>query len=181
METLYFPSVKKISNYLDRLKLLSCPHCHNTGFLNKHDTLHGPWKNKRSKIFRGRRAFCSNRGGKAGCGKTISLILSSYIKSYSVPSAAFWQFLVFILAGKNVHHIFCLSEFLFSLTTHYRLYKRFLLNQTKIRTCLCREHSAPKSNYPEPLKQTIEHMLFFFKDCHNPAGAFQNQFQTAFI
>lgn len=179
MKTIYFKSSKEILSFLNRLKLTACPSCHQTGFLNKHDTLQGPWKNKGDRFFKGRRAYCSNRKNRKGCGKTIALLLSSYIKFYSVPSGALWRLLLRILSGWSVRRVFNSFELLLSLSTLYRLYSIFTLSQVKIRTLLKTLLRAQDNNCINAIQQTIRHLQSCFPDCFCPVSAFQHCFQTS--
>jgi hypothetical protein len=180
--TIYFATPKALTFFLNRLKLLACPNCHLTGNLNRHDITHGQWSAPDCpRPRKGQRAFCSNRGNRDGCGKTIALLLSSYIKHHSIPSGALFRLLSLFLSLGSVRKVFNSLALLFSLTTLHRLLRAIILRQVKIRSALniiCRPADA---DHRSDLHQTIRHLEACFPDSINPVSAFQTRFQTSIL
>ena len=59
---------------VERIKRTPCPHCRVAGALIRHGSLVGfDDTSPRRKTLRARRLFCSNRGRRPGCGRTVSV------------------------------------------------------------------------------------------------------------
>ena len=73
-----------------RLKTTPCPHCRAVGTLNRHGTLTGYDDTGPGRAVRGRRAFCSNRGRRPGCGRTVTVWAAGTIRRLSLTARTVW-------------------------------------------------------------------------------------------
>ena len=172
----------------ERLKQARCPHCHLNGTLIRHGCLYGfDESSPKRRIPRARRIFCSNRNARPGCGRTFSVWLSGKIRRLSLTADALWLFLQLAVAGSMLaagRAIDCgLNE-----RTWQRIWKRFSLAQSKIRTALCGRCPPPElpPRTPDnptrlPAAQVIAHLRAAFPDAHCPIAAFQQTMRTFFI
>jgi hypothetical protein len=166
-----------------QIKHVSCPHCHKTGYLILHGFLHGyDEKSSHHRIIRGHRIFCSNRNRRHGCGRTFSVLTAHILQNFIITTQGLWDFLNNILKGHNKLAAFGLLQLPFCATSVYRLYQRFYLHQSQLRSLLIRK-SPPPVNVPSrnPLIKTILHFKFAFTYHSNPLSAFQAYFQTSLL
>lgn len=128
----------------------------------------------REKAVRARRVFCSNRGARPGCGRTISVWLADTIRRVGTSTRRLWRFLqravVDGLADATRHAGGRLSG-----RAWQRLWRRFLLGQSHIRTFLLSRHPPPESataSRHAPVAQVLAHLQAVFPDA-DPLAAFQ--------
>jgi hypothetical protein len=125
-------------------KLEACPHCKRVGTLNRHGWLMGSRPTGSGKdAQRGRRLFCSNRGRRGGCGRTVSLRPAEILKGLRVRTGAMWQFLRRLLQGQSAGRAWEGLEKVFSLESAYRYRRALLQGQQRLRELLCRERAPP--------------------------------------
>jgi hypothetical protein len=177
---------------VERLKLTACPHCQVVGALIRHGSLCGyDETSPRRQVVRARRIFCSNRRiGRPGCGKTFSVWLVDKIRRLSLTTGALWRFLQqavavgILAAGRAVDR--GRSE-----RAWQRLWKRFVLAQTTIRTALhecgpllkqpTRAPPTPSDPPDQPSAETIAHLRAAFADARCPIAAFQYATHAFFV
>lgn len=158
--------------------MLLCPHCRRVGFLVLHGYLYG--YGEVDLIQRGRRIFCSNRNNRAGCGGTFSLLLTGYIRNFMISARNVSIFLEKIMQGFYPAKAARLAGLQMCTTTTYRLYKRFKLNQSRIRSYLLRLKAPPPLvDSDDPVIQTLSHLTSVFKHCI--VSGFQHYFQVSFL
>lgn len=177
---MFFIPIENWSCILSRLKLRPCPHCQSTGNLNAHGYLRGYGEGS-TRIIRGRRIFCSNRGRNKGCGKTHSLTLPSILPSFQFLANILWQFLSLILLGNTMRHAFLKSFGYINTSRPYSLWKRCTMVQPQIRhrlTLLCH---PPPSLQKNPFLQVIEHLTFAFPHSTCPISTYQEYFRFPFL
>ena len=173
---------------VERLKQTPCPHCQVVGALNQHGCLYGPYKSRlREKTLRARRVFCSNRHARPGCGRTFSVWLADKIRRLSLTTGALWRFLQAAVAGSLVaasRPVDCrLSD-----RTWQRIWKRFDLAQSKIRTALCGRCPPPESlprppanPARQPAAQVLAHLQAACPDVRCPIADFQLTMRAFFM
>ena len=162
------------------MKMSACPHCKRKGFLILHGYLYGYGVSVNSLIKRGRRIFCSNRNKKDGCGKTFSILKSVFIRNFVICADTLWSFLNKVKKGSTLIAAFRETGSQMSNTTCYRIFKRFMFNQPRIRTRLLNTKSPPDLTcVKSPVIQTIIHLEEVFQNC--PVSNFQHYFQTSFL
>jgi hypothetical protein len=172
----------------ERLKLTACPHCKVVGTLIRHGYLCGfDDSSPRQKTVRARRVFCSNRNGRPGCGRTFSVWCADKIRRLSLTSGCLWRFLKHAAAGSIVAAIRTADCHL-SDRTWQRVWRRFDLGQSKIRTALlgiCRPPELPPRLPTEPphrpAAEVIAHLKAAFPDADCPVAAFQHTLHTFFV
>ncbi len=174
----YYSTEDEFKRFYTNIKLLLCPHCRRVGFLIMHGYLYG--YGEIDQIQRGRRIFCSNRNNRFGCGKTFSFLLAGCIRNFVIFAKLLSGFLERLRQG------FCPAEaarkagLTMSATTIYRLYKRFRLNQSRVRSYLLRLKAPPPlCDTDDPVIQTLTHLISVFKNC--TVSRFQHHFQTSFL
>jgi hypothetical protein len=166
---------------------MSCPHCKVVGTLNRHGYLRGyDQSHPQRKTVRARRIFCSNRQARRGCGRTFSICCADKIHRLSLTTSCLWRFLQRAVAGSIAAAIRAAGCH-FSDRTWQRLWKRFNLGQSKIRTALSQRcpppelpASLPAKASRRPAAQTLVHLQAAFPDA-DPIAAFQHAMHTFFV
>ncbi|MBU1913243.1 MAG: hypothetical protein KKB22_06915 [Candidatus Omnitrophica bacterium] len=135
------------------------------------------------KIIRGRRIFCNNRKKhKPGCGRTFSVLAVNMLKNFSITADSLWQYLTGLLNITNKTNAFISLKFTLSISSAYRLWKRFSISQSRIRSYLVRLCPPPECpDTPCAGIQTISHLASAFPDSSCPIAAFQQRFQVSFL
>lgn len=174
----YYSSEKSFASIRAGLKLMHCPHCKRQGTLVLNGYLCGYDDTKL--VRRGRRIFCNNRKKSRGCGKTFSFLLADWLKGFTVFAKWFATYLEKIKEGYNPHRAAKATGFTMHISSVYRMHKRFINNQSRIRTFLCRVKSPPPLIDTEnPAIATIIHLISVFP--HHPVTRFQLFFQQPFL
>jgi hypothetical protein len=171
--------LKKISC---RLYLTVCPLCKRVGTLILHDWLYGYADDDTGlRICRGRRVLCTNRRKRhPGCGHTFSIWIAETVRRSRVGALKLWAFLKNVLRlGDKANALRTLKTGL-SISSAYRVWQRFLLRQSYLRTALS-SCCPPPSMDGLPVEETIAHLEAAFPDASNPIVAFQQRFQIAFL
>ncbi len=170
----------------ERLKLLPCPHCKVVGALIRHGYLRGydEGDSQRTTV-RARRVFCSNRHARPGCGRTFSVWCADKIRRLSLTTRALWRFLQSAVAGSIAAAVRAVADCRRSGRTWQRLWKRFDLGQSKIRTALSARCPPPKLPTEAARRPTAAHVLAHlqaaFPDADCPIAAFQHALRTFFL
>jgi hypothetical protein len=171
-----------------RLKQTPCPHCKVVGTLNRHGCLYGfDESSPQRKTLRARRIFCSNRQARPGCGRTFSVWLADKIRWLSITTDALSRFLQLALAAG----ILAASRDIKghrSERTWQRIWQRFHLAQSKIRTALL-GRCPPPQLLPRPptnpkhqaAAHVLAHLQAAFPDAHCPITDFQLTLRDFFI
>jgi hypothetical protein len=187
-ETWFYRSVEEWIALAERLKQTPCPHCKVVGTLIRHGFLYGfDESNPQRKTVRARRIFCSNRQARPGCGRTFSVWIADKIRRLSLTTRALWRFLQRAVADGILAAIRA-SDCHRSDRTWLRIWKRFNLRQSQIRTALSGRCPPPKLPAPLPTKpprrpvtQVLAHLQAAFPDARCPIAAFQHTLRTFFV
>ena len=167
----------------ERLKLTPCPHCQEVGTLIRHGFLRGFDESNRITL-RARRVFCSNRHARPGCGRTFSVWCADKIRRLSLSTGCLWRFLQHAAAGSILAAIRA-ADHRRSERTWQRLWKRFDLGQSKIRTALSTRCPPPEPAGspipPRPAAQVLAHLQAAFANADCPIAAFQHALHTFFV
>ncbi len=169
---------------VERLKLTPCPHCHAVGFLIRHGALHGfDDTSPQRTTLRARRIFCSNRQLRRGCGRTFSVWLADKIRRLSLTAAALATFLKRVLTSSL--RAACRAGCYLCDRTWQRIWKRFDLGQSRIRTALLGQCPPPQvvaAATRRPLAaQVLAHLHAAFPHADCPIAAFQQTLNTFFL
>lgn len=166
----------------ERLKQTACPHCRIVGTLIRHGFLYGfDDRSPQRKTVCARRIFCSNRQARRGCGRTFSVWLADKIRRLSLTTGRLWQFLQ-QAAGGGIRPATGASDSHLSNRTWQRIWKRFDLAQSKIRTALlgrCPPPTLPAEH--RPAAHTLAHLQAAFPSDPCPIAAFQHALRTFFV
>lgn len=166
----------------ERLKQTACPHCKVVGTLNRHGFLYGfNDANPRRQTLRARRVFCSNRQARAGCGRTFSVWLADKVRRLSLAAGGVRRFLQRV-AADGIRAATRAAEADLSDRTWQRIWKRFDLAQSKIRTALlglCPPPTLPAEH--RPAAHTLAHLHAAFPDADCPIADFQHAMRTFFL
>jgi hypothetical protein len=179
----YFDNLEEVVSFFSRLKLFVCPHCRCIGFLIRHGFLRGYAEGKGSMLVdRGFRVFCSNRNRRKGCGRTFPILYSTFIKNRTVTAKTVSRFLANIVSGINRLKAFTKTGSSLTASSCYRIFNRFKLAQTRIRTLLLSAQPPPDGvGLLDPVLQTILHLNSVFPLSSCPVSDFQSRFQVSFI
>jgi hypothetical protein len=167
-----------------RLKLTPCPHCKAVGTLILHGKLYGYTENDDCrKACRGRRIFCNNRRRRRnGCGHTFTVWMADTLRRLRISANTLWTFIKLVLLLGNKAQALRDSKVDFSVSSAYRLWRRFVNGQSRLRTALaarCPAPILPQDRRPEA--QTVAHLEAAFPGESCPITAFQHQLQIAFL
>lgn len=169
-----------------RLKLTPCPHCKVVGTLIRHGVLRGYDEGSpRRRTVRARRVFCSNRHRRPGCGRTTSVWLADKVRRLSLTTRALGRFLRNAVAGGIAAAVRAVADCQRSDRTWQRIWRRFDLGQSRIRTALlaCRPPpDAPAGPARRPAAaQVLAHLRAAFPSADCPIAAFQHATRTFFV
>ena len=175
---LYYASENDFQQFRTTLKLQACPHCGKTGTLNLHGHLYGYSDRDGSpNIPRGHRLFCNNRRHRPGCGKTVSLWLSHFLRGFLLTLHTLWLFLAGILAGRTKADAFRQAETILHPTAAYRIFRRMALAQGSLRATLARKIPPPEPpQSASPLAATLAHLQAAFPHARCPPAEYQRLF-----
>jgi hypothetical protein len=184
----FYRNAEEWTAIAQRLKQTPCPHCKVVGTLIRHGCLFGfDESSPQRKILRARRIFCSNRHARPGCGRTLSIWLVDKIRRLSLTAGALWQFLQLAVAASVLAASRAFGCQL-SVRTWQRIWQRFHLAQSKIRTALCGRcpppelpPRAPAQRARQPAAQVLAHLQAAFPDAQCPVADFQHAMQTFFV
>lgn len=93
-----------------------------------------------------------------------------------------WAFFTLVVSLGNTAQAMRSSNATFSISSAYRLGKRFLNTQSRIRTALagfCAEPTLPDAR--KSVAQTVAHLQSAFPAEPSPIAAFQHQLQVSFL
>lgn len=132
-------------------------------------------------IVRGQRVFCSDRGQRAGCGKTFPLFLAGVLPRHTFTAGLLWTLLLKLLAGATIKAAAEILTLPFSLEAVYGIVRRCRHRLDAARSFLSREHPAPVSGQTDPFLQTLEHLRKTFGEEACALAAYQRHFQRPFL
>ena len=167
-----------LAEALHGIKLWSCPHCRQSGTLIGHGFVRGYAERGSGLVVRGRRFFCSDRGQRPGCGRTLSVMLQTVLTGFVVRTLTLYCFVQAVQSGLTRRAGWRrAAQGALSLSSGYRLWRRLCAGQSALRARLCRESPAPPSNAREPLAQLCAHLrLVIGEGVSDLFSAFQLRF-----
>jgi len=177
----YARNPKDLAAHMDNLKMVRCPICGRTGYLNRHGCLKGYSDSGQDKDERGKRVFCSNRNCRAGCGRTYSILLAYNLFRRMLNTLQLWAFISLISDGSSIKSAWQQTCKL-ALETAYSTWTSFRKNQSHIRSRLSRHSAAPKAIHAgSAINHLIAHLKDSFIGKKDPIGEFQASFQVPFL
>jgi hypothetical protein len=183
----------KLKKFVDRtvfaeigynLKFTRCAHCGMRGMLILHGFIYGFDEYRNKRVIKARRVFCSNRNRRCGCGRTLTVWLSCFMRRTMIGTSFAWQFLQFILAGMSLEKAYNSidPECLLSLSTFLRFFRRFKSGQHRIRSFIADHYTLSGSNDPSPVLETIQHLkAHLADDSFDPVSNFQRLSDSCFV
>ena len=173
---------RHIDAYRLGLKQKRCPFCWLVGWLIGHGYLRGCGPRGEGGAVRGGRVFCSNRHRRGGCGRTFPVMLSWVLRGSPVSAGRVWRFLRNVARGQSRAAAWRCSGAHFTVSAGYRVWKRWLRNQTRLRSLL-RDWSGaePRNAQGDPPAATLAHLTVVFTSGDCPIRAFQEHFQQPFL
>ena len=167
-------------NYVaEQAKLRVCVHCGQLGTVNAHGYLRGYSADGKPDGVRGIRFYCSNRGNKTGCGRTMSVLIKTFIATFSVTTRLLSFFAESVLQGLSVRAAWLLAcSKQFSERSGYRLWDRILGSLPHLRTVLLRAGRPPSTSKAHPLSQVLLQIAKHVPITSDCFGAFQYRFQS---
>lgn len=179
----FYASDQELPEIHHRLHLTFCPFCKRVGTLILHGWLYGYADTDDGlRICRGRRVLCNSRRKRnSGCGHTFSIWIVVTLWRCRLGALKLWTFLKNVLRlGDKTNALRGLSAGM-SISSAYRIWKRFTNRQSYLRTTLAKICPPPLSRSHQPAEQTIAHLQAAFPDAACPIVAFQQQLQIAFL
>ncbi len=166
----------------ERLKHTPCPHCKVVGTLIRHGFLYGfDEASPQRQTVRARRIYCSKRRTRRGCGRTFSVWLADKVRRLSLTTTALGRFLQ-RAASTGIRAAIRAADRHLSDRTWQRIWTRFLLAQSMIRTALssqCPPPALPAEH--RPAAQVLAHLHAAFPNALCPIAAFQQTLRTFFV
>jgi len=179
----YYDTEEDFRLFHRTLKQQSCPFCKRSGTLNLHGYLRGYSEhNAPDRIARGHRLFCNNRYRRPGCGKTVGILRSGFLKHFIITLQTLWLFLTAVAGGKSKSAALRQCQTDLHPSAAYRIFKRFCQAQSRIRSRLSRtvEVPAPPDD-PHPFSATLTHLRVAFVDSSCPMADYQQTFQASLL
>jgi hypothetical protein len=167
--------------FLETIKTQPCPHCKSVGYLIRHGYLRG-YDQMRSKSIRASRVFCSNRNRAMGCGKTFSVWIADKVKRLFLSAECLFAFLNDAAKSGNKVQAFRKLNCSLSDSAPYRIWKRFILAQSRIRTALTWLSEPPRIESNSPTTLTLAHLREAVKQHPlSPIAAFHVTLRIFFV
>jgi hypothetical protein len=164
---------------LKNLKQTRCAHCRRTGTLNRHDRIQGnDLETVDKQTVRGQRVWCSNRGRRGGCGRTMRIVCAGVLPRHSVSALMLGDLLKRLCGGGSIQSAWEQCRLPVHVQSVYHLLQRFRARLDAVRVALLARCAPPGSGHADPLRQTAEHLRCAFPGTGNPVEAFQLAFQV---
>ncbi len=168
----------------NRAKLRRCPHCGELGAMNAHGFLRGYSLCGQPDVIRGRRFYCSNRGNRPGCGRTVSVLLHVLLARFLVTTTLLAKLVHGVLAGDSVRSTWlAVCDGKFSERNGYRMWHRIVQAQPRLRSLLFGRGPPKESTEKHPLAQMVSHMqdVLSTQTESNLFARFQSVFQQGVL
>jgi len=164
---------------LETLKQERCAHCRRTGTLNRHDHVQRNDLDRADKqTVRGQRVWCSNRGQRGGCGRTMLIVFARFLPRHSFSATMLGRLLKQLCLGGSIKRASERCRLPVDLQSVYHLLQRFRERLDAIRAALFSRCTPPESMQTDPLRSTAEHLHCAFPSAGCAVEAFQHAFQT---
>ena len=166
---------------LSSLKQYPCVRCGMVGTLNRHDTLWGYDPASADKrIKRGRRAWCSNKGRRGGCGRTMAIRFAWVLPRHILTAPLLEGLLACIADGCSLPAAWERSRNPLPLDTAYHLLQRLTRRLDAIRASLRTRSALPRAR-GHPVRRTAALLRHAFPGTECVVSRFQHVFQTAIL
>ena len=125
--------------------------------------------------------FCSNRHRNRGCGRTFSILWSHLITRSGIAAAHLSGLIAGVAQGRPLHQVWHQGDFPFSVTTAYRWWRRWINNQSHLRSHLSRSRPPPRQDHRSSVDSTLRHLSQAYPDEFCRITAFLNRHQQHFL
>lgn len=149
----FVESFLELDSLAESAKSFACKHCGKVGTLIGHGFLRGYEERSSALCIRAKRFFCSNRGRRGGCGRTVSAFLSFFVPYFTIMTLSLWRFFHSLCDNLSVSIAAFNSHFPLGPRSAYRItiaLKRASLNW---RSWLERQGTCLLSSETSPLAQ----------------------------
>ena len=142
---IYYESLQAIAQTTQQLDRVRCVHCNRAHQLVSHGFV---YKKRRGAppLAVGKRAFCSNRNSRVGCGRTTQLYLDETIRYLHYAGSVVVAFIVFLMAGESIAHAYAYAT---SATNPRHVYRWLNGLGAQLSTYRCLLHQPPLSNHAD--------------------------------
>lgn len=144
--------------------------------LNLHGRLLGYAESSSERVLRGHRLLCSSRGQRTGCGRTVTIWLSTVLPRHSVGTATIFAFLTALAAGSCVAAAWPGTSSM-TLRTGYRIRFRIACAAFAIRTALLSRAPPPRVDSACADVQLLAHLRAALGSCGDAFAVYQSTFQ----
>lgn len=115
-----------------------------------------------------------------GCGCTFSVLFGFQMARFMVSLSVLFAFVASVVGGKTRHGAWkSMAGHAMSLQTAYRLWKRLVGSQHRVRSRLCTVAPPPPSQSNAPVAHLLEHMTLLWPSASCGFEEFQLHFQVA--
>ena len=171
----------EMDKVLSSLKEFPCIHCGLVGTLNRHDTLSGYDPSSSDKtVKRGRRAWCSNRGQRGGCGRTMSICFAYILPRHVFTAPLLDELLAHLEAGCSVQAAWEQTRIPLPLESAYHLLQRLARRLDQVARTL-RKRCRPPRARDHPLRRTAALLHHAFPGTKCAVSEFQYTFQAPIL
>ncbi len=177
-QTNYVTNKRELDQILQSKKWWRCIFCKHRGTLNLHDKLYYYDVTEKKLILKGQRCYCSKRGKRGGCGRTIVFIFTWVLPRHSYTSEHLWTLLEEISKGRSIMKGIMKLPSIFSDGGAYHILQRLRKREGCVRERLLQICSPPRSSRVDSLAQSAEHLRSAFPEENDPIQAFQKRFQV---
>lgn len=161
-------------------KLVACEHCRRVGWLVGHGRVLGYAERSSERVVRGRRLFCSDRGRRGGCGRTVAVRLASVIVRHVVRANTWFALFVALAHGARCAAAWrALSAM--SLRTGYRLRDRLAHARHALRTTLLSRAPPPEASSASADAQLVAHLRAILGADTGSFDRYQHTFQRSLL
>ena len=168
----------ELAQVLGNLKQQHCAHCRRTGTLNRHDKVQSnDLESADKQTVRGRRVWCSNRGRRGGCGRTMLIVFARFVPRHSTSAAMLGGLLRRLCGGGSVKSAWEWCGLPVDLQSVYHLLQRLREQLAAVRGALLTRCAPPDSAQTDPLVSTAEHLRCAFPSASCAVEAFQHALQ----
>lgn len=161
-------------------KLRACEHCRRVGWLVGHGRVLGYAERSSERVVRGRRLFCSNRGRRHGCGRTVAIRLASVIVRHVVRADTWFALFVALAHGARCAAGWRSSSTM-SLRTGYRLRDRLAHARHALPTMLLSRAPPPEAVNASADAQLVAHLRAVLGDDTASFDRYQHAFQRSLL
>lgn len=174
----FFSSTAEIFKFFESISILQCPHCMKSGFFKRHSKIYRIFNKSE---FNGQRLFCSDRGKNKGCGKTIPILLATYLPSTKFYVSYIWDFFKHYSCDKTIISSWEEAGYNAYVKSPYKFVQKIKQSFSKTKTLLSSICKPPVAQYSKSIFVIYNHLIKAFPHSNNPLKEFIIRFNTSII